>query len=155
MAGAFGSVQAAVSAVIASNSLPGGATTLWIRGRDAAGNWGAAEPLPVQVNGAATDVDLDAQPVVSFSVDQNVPNPFVSNTRIRFALPESRAVSLKVYNVEGRLVRTLADRAYPAGRHELAWDGNDGTGSRVTSGVYFYRFSAGPFESEKKMVVLK
>ncbi len=155
MSGSFGTVQVAVSAVINSGSLPSGATSLWIRGRDSAGNWGPAEELEVQVNSIPTGVDLSDLPVVSFAVDQNIPNPFVSSTRIRFALPEPRPVSLKVYNVEGRLVRTLADRPYGAGRHELAWDGRDTHGSRVTAGVYFYHFSAGAFEAEKKMVILQ
>lgn len=155
MTGAFGTVQVAVSAVLNSNALPSGATSLWVRGRDAAGNWGAAMELPIQVNGTTTDVEIAAGPVTSFAIAQNSPNPFVSSTKIRFALPESRDVSLKVYNVEGRLVRTLADKSYTVGRHELDWDGRDAKGNLVTAGVYFYRFAAGDFEAEKKMVVLK
>jgi hypothetical protein len=155
MSGSFGTVQVAVSAVINSNVLPTGATSLWIRGRDAAGNWGVAAELPVQVNGAATDADLGELAAVEFAVGQNVPNPFASTTRIRFALPEARPVSMKIYNIEGRLVRTLAERPYGSGRHELTWDGRDMQGSRVTAGVYFYKFSAGEFKAERKMVVLQ
>lgn len=155
MTGAFGTVQVAVSAAIDSNTLPGGATSLWIRGRDAAGNWGAAQALPVQVNGGAVGVEVADGPVTQFAIDQNSPNPFTGGTRIRFALPDSKPVSVKVYNVEGRLVRTLADKQFAAGRHTLDWDGRDAKGRDVTAGVYFYRFSAGSFEAEKKMVVLK
>jgi flagellar hook assembly protein FlgD len=52
-------------------------------------------------------------------------------------------------------VRDLIDRTMPAGRHEVTWDGRDATGARVTSGVYFYKFAAGTFTAERKMVVLQ
>ncbi len=155
MTGGFGAVEAAVSALIDSNTLPSGATSLWIRGRDSAGNWGGAHEYAIQVNGGATGVEIADGPVTQFSVDQNSPNPFIGGTRIRFALPEPKPVSVKVYNVEGRLVRTLADAPFAAGRHTLDWDGFDMKGRRVTSGVYFYKVAAGSFEAEKKMVVLK
>ena len=154
MTGAFGAVQVAVSAILPTNSLPDGATNLWIRARDSAGNWGEAQQFPVQVNGGAVDVVTNDTPI-SFAINQNTPNPFASATNIRFAIPEAKPVTLKIYNVEGRLVRDLVDRTMPAGRHEVTWDGRDATGSRVTSGVYFYRFAAGSFEAEKKMVVLQ
>jgi flagellar hook assembly protein FlgD len=92
---------------------------------------------------------------LTFAINQNTPNPFASATNIRFAIPDAKPVTLKIYNVEGRLVRDLIDRTMPAGRHEVTWDGRDATGARVTSGVYFYKFAAGTFTAERKMVVLQ
>jgi hypothetical protein len=155
MTGAFGAVQVAVSANLPTNSLPDGATNLWIRARDAAGNWGEAHQFPVQVNGGSV-VDAPTTDLpLTFAINQNTPNPFASATNIRFAIPDAKPVTLKIYNVEGRLVRDLIDRTMPAGRHEVTWDGRDATGARVTSGVYFYKFAAGTFTAERKMVVLQ
>jgi hypothetical protein len=155
MTGAFGAVQVAVSANLPTNSLPDGATNLWIRARDAAGNWGEAHQFPVHVNGGSV-VDAPTTDLpLTFAINQNTPNPFASATNIRFAIPDAKPVTLKIYNVEGRLVRDLIDRTMPAGRHEVTWDGRDAAGARVTSGVYFYKFAAGTFTAERKMVVLQ
>ena len=155
MTGAFGAVQVAVSANIDSNTLPVGATSLWVRGLDGAGNWGAAMELPVQVNGAATSVTFGEAPVTQFAVHQNFPNPFTAGTSISFALPNPASVSLDVYNVQGRLVRNLHDGVVPAGRHSITWDGRDAEGQRVSSGVYFYRVETETDRAERKMVILK
>jgi aminopeptidase N len=90
-----------------------------------------------------------------FALGQNVPNPFNPHTTIRFAIPETRAVTLRIYDVAGRLVTTLAERRYPAGTHVLTWDGTDRRGSAVASGVYFYKIIAGRDAATRKMVLLR
>jgi hypothetical protein len=155
MAGSFGTTQVAVSAALATGSLPSGATSLWVRGQDAAGNWGPAAELPVQVNGGSVvGADLAALPE-RFELAQSFPNPFRDGTRIAFALPEAAPVDLRVYNVGGQLVRTLVSGPVAAGRHVVAWDGRDEGGERVSSGVYFYRIVAGAEQAERKTVRLK
>jgi len=154
MTGPFGTVQVAVSAALNTNALPSGATSIWVRAQDSAGNWGNATALAIQVNGAATDVALGGD-VTEVSLTQNFPNPFRADTRIRFALPQAERVSLRIYDVAGRAVRTLVDGPVDAGRHQVAWDGLDDGGRRVSSGVYFYRMTAGAEERERKMVRLK
>lgn len=155
MTGAFSSVQESVSAALDTNTLPGGATFLWVRGQDAAGNWGNATAHAVQVNGGAVDVALGEGPVTELALAQSFPNPFADNTRIHFALPTTENVNLQIYDVGGRLVRTLMDRTVAAGRHRVAWDGRDNAGQTVASGVYFYRLVAGDQERERKMVFVK
>jgi hypothetical protein len=106
-------------------------------------------------NGTAVDYTDDTTPKV-FSLSQNFPNPFNPSTRIQFALPTKGHVSLKIYNVAGQLVKTLADEVYEAGSHELTWDGTNNLGSSVASGVYFYKIkAAGKYENQKKMVLLR
>ena len=61
------------------------------------------------------------------------------NARIHFGLANSDRVRIRVYDVTGRLVRTLADRSFNAGEYDLAWDGADDSGSQVARGVYFAR----------------
>ena len=98
------------------------------------------------------------EPIVParFALYQNIPNPFNPVTVIRYDLPDARVVTLKVFDVSGRLVRVLRDGALEqAAAHMAAWDGRDETGRRVSSGVYFYRIHAGPDTETKGMVLLK
>jgi endonuclease I len=73
----------------------------------------------------------------------NSPNPFVARTAIGFDLPRSGHVALRLYDVSGRLVRTLADRAMEAGRQQVEWDGRDEGGTGVGAGLYFCRLESG------------
>jgi hypothetical protein len=86
---------------------------------------------------------------------QNRPNPFNPTTRIGFGLPVAGAARLAIYSLEGRLVRTLADRVFPSGYSELSWDGRGDDGSAQPSGVYFYRFEAGGVVETKRLVMSK
>ena len=92
----------------------------------------------------------------TFALHQNVPNPFNPTTSIRFDVPEGGAdVTLRVYDAGGRLVRTLLDERRAAGTHSATWDGRNGMGAPVASGVYFYRLTSGSFTGSKRMVLLK
>ncbi len=86
---------------------------------------------------------------------QNAPNPFNPTTTIRFSLPASQEVGLAIYAADGKLVRTLVDGVKERGTHNATWDGRDMAGNPVSSGVYFYRLTAGKFSESKKMVLLK
>ena len=77
-----------------------------------------------------------------FAVDQNFPNPFNPSTTIRFQLGEQATVTLRVYDALGREVRTLAEGPMPPGVYFRDWDGTDGRGKRVGSGMYVARFDA-------------
>lgn len=154
MSGTFTSSQVNVSLAIDTSVLPAGTTTLWVRGRDAAGNWGNASGLLVQVNSVGADVQDGAMPK-TFALYANSPNPFRPSTFIRFDLPTSTAVTLSVYDLSGRRVRSLVEGAADAGAHAIEWDGMDDAGRAVGSGVYFYRLEAGTFRATRKMTLLK
>ena len=77
-----------------------------------------------------------------FQLAQNHPNPFNPSTSIEFELPETAFITLKVYNILGQEIRTLARKQFSPGIHALQWDGKDNNGSAVASGVYFYRMVA-------------
>jgi len=98
--------------------------------------------------------EKDVIPTV-FSLEQNYPNPFNPLTTIRFNLAEPVRTSLKIYDVTGRLVRTLVDEHRGAGRYEEVWNGCNDGGHMVASGVYFYKLKAGEFEETKNMVLMK
>ena len=85
----------------------------------------------------------------------NHPNPFNPSTSIRFALDRDADVQVDVYDLAGRLVRTLQSRPLTAGEHGLHWDGRDGTGRPAVSGVYLYRVRAGHAALTGRMVLAK
>ncbi|HWP83283.1 MAG TPA: T9SS type A sorting domain-containing protein [Bacteroidota bacterium] len=86
----------------------------------------------------------------TYSLSQNYPNPFNPTTTIRFELPKSNYVMLKVFDLLGRHVATLINQPMDVGSHEITFDA-----SRLASGVYFYTLEAGDFRQTKSMVLLK
>ncbi|HET6348105.1 MAG TPA: FlgD immunoglobulin-like domain containing protein, partial [Candidatus Krumholzibacteria bacterium] len=89
------------------------------------------------------------------SLAQNVPNPFNPVTTIGFSLAARSRVTLTIFDVQGRRVRTLVDGARNAGSHQTLWDGRDDAGQTVASGVYVCRLSAGNVIQSRKLVLLK
>ena len=87
-------------------------------------------------------------------LSQNAPNPFTGETMIRFSVPRKMNVKLSVYDISGRLVRTVADGEMDAGEHSLAWDGRDAFARNASPGVYFLRMSTPERSLQKKMVLL-
>ena len=91
-----------------------------------------------------------------FALHQNFPNPFNPDTTIKYDLAESADVTLQIYNVLGQVVRTLVgSEAQNAGRYQIRWNGMDDRGVSVSSGIYFYRISAGEFQNVRKLMLLK
>jgi len=86
----------------------------------------------------------------SFSLSQNYPNPFNPSTKIDFSIPAGSLVQLKVYNVLGQEVATLVNETMKSGSHTVTFDA-----SKLASGVYLYKITAGSFVSTRKMVLLK
>ncbi|MBC8424940.1 T9SS type A sorting domain-containing protein, partial [bacterium] len=86
---------------------------------------------------------------------QNHPNPFNPATEIRFSLPAEQKIVLKVYDVAGREVATLASGLHDAGPHTVIWRGEDDAGARVASGLYFYKLVADDGSQTRKMMLLK
>lgn len=85
----------------------------------------------------------------------NSPNPFNQNTTIRYLLANTEKVSLKIYDISGKLIKTLIEGYKGPGEHSITWYGRDNKGNQVPSGVYFARFSVGDFAESKKMIFIK
>ncbi len=90
-----------------------------------------------------------------FELFQNHPNPFNSETVIRFNLSKPSEVTLVIYNMLGQRVKTLVQGYLKAGTTSLSWDGKDEKGKAVSSGVYLYELKAGELTETKRMVLLK
>ena len=110
-----------------------------------------------------TETSATGAPVAaSFGLEQNFPNPFNPSTVIRFRLSAVSKVTLSIFDLLGRRVRTLAsNRAYGPGAHTLTWNGVDDSGKQLASGLYIYRLEAGTgspakrYEASRKLVFIR
>lgn len=93
-------------------------------------------------------------PIV-FMAYNNYPNPFNPMTTIKFDLPHVSKVSLRIYDVAGRLVRTMVEGDLPAAQHSVVWNGTDEAGRRQASGVYYYRLVTDDSAATRKMMLVK
>jgi hypothetical protein len=131
-----------------AGALSGGAYSLsggfWVGGTSAV--VGVAENGPVAPAGPRP---------LTFRFNAPAPNPVVRQTTLAFDLPEPRRVSARVYDVAGRLTRTLVDGPLPAGRHSQVWDATNENGRRVSTGIYFVVLEAGNDRGRQKVLVLR
>jgi hypothetical protein len=86
----------------------------------------------------------------TFVLNSNYPNPFNSNTKIDYSLPNFDKVKLQVYDITGKLVQTLVDENQNSGKYSVNFDG-----SNLPSGIYVYQLQVGSYSQTKKMVILK
>jgi len=90
-----------------------------------------------------------------YELIQNFPNPFNPSTTISFVLPVTELVKFNIYNNLGQKVRSLTNREFTAGTHQVYWDGLDEFGKEAPAGVYFYQIQAGSFQAANKMLLIK
>ncbi len=98
----------------------------------------------------ATEVKDKNISAVNFSLGQNFPDPFNPSTKIKYSVPFTTHILLKVYDLLGNEVGTLVNEEKPAGKYEVTWHAAD-----LSGGVYFYQMKAGNFIQTKKMILLK
>ncbi len=91
----------------------------------------------------------------SFNLFQNYPNPFNPSTTIKYVLPKNSYVTLKIYDMLGREIKTLVNKEQNTGSYEVQWNGEDNNGNKVASGTYVYRIIAGDYVSSKKLILIK
>jgi hypothetical protein len=155
MSGSFDSPTVDVSIVITNTMvLRPDCEIIWVRGQDAAGAWGNATSVEVPVAANPTAVEDGLVPA-RFALYPAQPNPFNPITAIRYDLPRDCEVHLAIYDVSGRLVRTLVAGAVEAGRRTAVWNGKDENNHAAGSGIYFYKLEAGGEQATKRMTLLK
>jgi len=106
-------------------------------------------------NGVVSSVEQVTGVVERFDLLQNYPNPFNPETMIEFHIAETTPVILEVLDILGRRIRTLVSRDFSQGVFRTHWDGRDEQGVRLSSGVYFYRLTAGSNVFSRRMLLLK
>ena len=110
-------------------------------------------PIAVNTTTASTESNIILPKV--FSLYQNYPNPFNPSTQISFDVPSSEFITLRIYNLLGKDVKTLVSKIMNPGRYTFNWDGKDILKSDVASGVYFYELRAESFVNRKKMLLIR
>src|SRR5690606_28128216 len=102
-----------------------------------------------------TGVDYEPAVTVGYLLEQNYPNPFNPLTKIRWHSSEGNWHTLKVYDVLGNEVATLADEYKPAGTYEIIFSVGQDSSPDISSGIYFYQLRAGNYTETKKMVLMR
>lgn len=117
----------------------------------------ALNTVSVLINGLYTDVEDNnsASLPETFWLSCNYPNPFNPVTTIEYGLPRRSHVTIEIYNILGRTVRSLVDREESAGWYAITWDGMNDDGESVATGIYLYRLKAGDYIETKRMLLLK
>jgi len=113
------------------------------------------DPVTIPVTLHVSDTGIEGRIPTELVLFGNYPNPAGPTTSIYFSIPEPAAASVSVYDVAGRLVKTISSDEMPAGRHEISWDGRNRSGERVSSGVYFYRLDVAGESKTSKLLVIK
>ena len=90
-----------------------------------------------------------------FFLHQNHPNPFNPITTLRYDLPEDALVNITIYDMMGRVVKTMVNTQQNAGFKSVRWNATNDNGAPVSAGLYLYTIQAGEFRQTKKMVLLK
>lgn len=104
--------------------------------------------------GIATSISGEA-PIMRFELEQNYPNPFNPTTTIEYNLNTSDNVKLEIFDIKGERIKTLVNGFQTPGNYSVQWDGTNNSGSKLSSGVYFYTIQTGRNVSTKKMILLK
>ncbi len=102
-----------------------------------------------------TNVGDDKNIPSAWYLKQNYPNPFNPSTMIKFGLPTESNVKITIFDIDGRLINTIADAKYAAGEHQATWNGTDASGKLVATGVYIYRLDTDQYNQTKKMLLMK
>jgi hypothetical protein len=104
-----------------------------------------------------TGIETDETQAIpsDFVVYQNYPNPFNPSTKISYGLLTAEYVEITIYDLSGNRVRTLISAHQQAGQHAVVWDGTNENGERASSGLFYYKITAGNFSVTKRMILLK
>jgi hypothetical protein len=130
------------------------------------GDWtvSVTDGVDTTQSGDVWNITLDASDVLSvdgeiiptvFALHQNYPNPFNPTTKIRYDLPQDAMVSITIYDVMGRQIKSLVNLTQAAGYRSIQWDATNNLGEPVSAGMYIYMIQAGEYRKTKKMVLLK
>ena len=101
------------------------------------------------------DIDMDNLIPQQISLSSNYPNPFNPLTKIEFSINKPSVVSIKVFDIIGREIRTLVDGYFQPGSKVISWDGKNYSGKKAGAGVYIYQLETYQTRISKKMVLLK
>ena len=112
-------------------------------------------PFTLTIDGSKLNVN-DSDPIPeTFALHANYPNPFNPSTTISYDLPGRAQVTLDIYDILGKQIKTLVNQSQNAGNKIAVWDGTNEFSRPVSAGVYLYQIQAGDFIQTRKMLLLK
>jgi len=91
----------------------------------------------------------------NFELSRNYPNPFNASTTFQVSLPKTTEIEIRIFNLQGQLVRVLQRGSWEAGKHRVVWDGRDEQGQPISSGMFILDMNAGEFHAQQKTIMLK
>jgi titin len=150
-----GSGQVAFEYITPTPAISGYAFTATATSAEGGGFLGSTSEFSRCVAMAPTVGVEPATPRVGLGLDDALPNPGTSRVTIGYTLSQVAPVAIRVYDVAGRMVRTLVNEMGAPGPHEVVWNTRDDGGLPVPPGVYFYRMSSGTWQSQRKVVLLE
>ena len=103
----------------------------------------------------STDESISNTLPDKYEIYQNYPNPFNPETTIIYKIPKRSNVTLKIYDILGREIKTLINREIESGTHEIKWNGTDNNGMKAANGIYLYKIQADGFSKTMKAILLK
>ena len=98
---------------------------------------------------------MDDPVITEFVLQDNYPNPFNAGTMIPFLVPDKQTVAIKIFDLQGRLIREFPEFLYNPGPNKIYWDMRDNWGLAVASGFYIYQVTSRNFKAQKKMLLVK
>jgi flagellar hook assembly protein FlgD len=104
---------------------------------------------------SVSEIAKEQELIKTFQLFQNYPNPFNPTTTIEYQISSSGPVEIKIFNINGELVKTLMNTNQVAGKYSANWNGKDNDNKQVASGIYIYRVMFGNSVLSKKMLLLK
>jgi hypothetical protein len=111
--------------------------------------------IPVTLHTWQVGVEETPSLPTVFALHQNYPNPAIGNTTIKYAIPKKTNISLKIYDISGRVVKTLASGVKEPAYYTVKWNGVDDRDRRVPAGVYFVRFDSKEFTQTRKLILAR
>jgi hypothetical protein len=102
-----------------------------------------------------SSINESSATIIDYRLEQNFPNPFNSSTQIRFVIPNSSKISVKVYNLLGKEITGILNEELPRGSYTINWEARDRNNNSLPSGIYFIKLNAGSFNKTIKAVLLK
>ncbi len=124
----------------------------WLESIELDGTTDFHGPVSVTLQGGGGEDDPPEIPMAT-ALSQNYPNPFNPTTTIRFSVKEDEVATLEIFNLKGQKVQSYSE--FTSGSHSVTWNGKDGNGDPIASGVYFYKLKTDSFLDIKKMLLMK
>jgi hypothetical protein len=128
---------------------------VWSKGKVTSVPVSEIKKLTFSTSTGVNEISKEQELIRTFELFQNYPNPFNPTTQIEYQIANAGHVEIQVFNITGKLIKTLTSSELSAGKYTVNWNGKDNDNRPVASGIYIYRVMFGNSVLSKKMLLLK